>query len=206
MMLTDAPTRLAPEGVEWEMGGGVPWARLRGWAHATPADAIAALVETELLPEHWSDPERAPRWWCEQCQGRGLMAASLAGGWMCDACRSHTHTAAPPSHAALVAVASLGVDTLARAEAIAAAHHPRWWQLSDAARRLHTRNVFQVLGDDLASPSEFVVCWTPRGDLVGGTAQALRIAATYGVPIANLGSPLGHQKLKDILNRSQQSC
>ena len=97
-------------------------------------------------------------------------------------------------------------DVLARAEAIAAAHHPRWWQLSDAARRLHTRNVFQVLGDVLASPSEFVVCWTPRGDLVGGTAQALRIAATYGVPIANLGSPLGHQKLKDILNRSQQSC
>ncbi len=42
------------------------------------------------------------------------------GLWKCGACRSHTHTAAPPSHAALVAVASLGVDTLARAEAIVA--------------------------------------------------------------------------------------
>lgn len=97
-------------------------------------------------------------------------------------------------------------DLLARAEAEAAAHHPRWRQLPEAARRLHTRNVFQVLGDDLDSPSEFVICWTPRGELVGGTAQALRIAASHGVTVANLGSPAGHKKLIDILNHSQQSC
>lgn len=90
---------------------------------------------------------------------------------------------------------------LARAKAIAAKHHPKWWQLSDAVKRLHTRNVFQVLGDDLDSPSEFVICWTRNGEIVGGTAQAIRIALTYHVPIINLGSALGHQKLKELLTR-----
>ena len=80
----------------------------RSWAHPTPADALGALVEAELLPEHWARELTAPRWWCPQCGERG---------------ERHV-TAAPPSHAALVAVASLGVDTLARAEAIVAETWP----------------------------------------------------------------------------------
>lgn len=76
--------------------------------HPTPADALGALVEAELLPEHWARELTAPRWWCPQCGERG---------------ERHV-TAAPPSHAALVAVASLGVDTLARAEAIVAETWP----------------------------------------------------------------------------------
>ena len=96
-------------------------------------------------------------------------------------------------------------QTTARAEAIAAAHHPRWSRLSDAAKKLHARNVHQVLGDDLASPSEFVICWTAGGKLQGGTAQALRIALAYKIPIINLGLPLGHKLLKELLTQIGQN-
>lgn len=78
------------------------------WRHATPAEALEALVATGLLPAHWTDAMRAPRWWCDACGERG---------------ERHT-TAAPPSHAALVAVASLGVAALARAEALVAETWP----------------------------------------------------------------------------------
>jgi len=132
VMITDSPTRFTAEGVEWEMGGGVPWARLRGWAHPTPAEALAALVEADAVPEHWLDAARAPRWWCDACDGTALLSASLF-------CRG-THEA-PPSHAALVAVASLGVDTLARAEAIVAETWPgralAWRPMTAAALQKH---------------------------------------------------------------------
>lgn len=97
----------------------LPAVALQPWTHATPADALATLVEAELLRASWLDPERGPRWRCESCAERG---------------ENHT-TASPPSHPALVAVASLGVDTLARAEELVA---DRWrarvvWRVMGAA-------------------------------------------------------------------------
>ena len=70
---------------------------------------------------------------------------------------------------------------------IAARFHPAWERCSDTVRKLHARNVHQVLGQDLKTLSEVVVCWTHGGNLVGGTAQALRIAKHYDIPIFNLG-------------------
>lgn len=66
--------------------------------------------------------------------------------------------------------------------------HPAWYRCSDGAKKLHARNAHQVLGLDLNTPSKVVVCWTLDGNLVGGTAQALRIAEHYGIPVFNLGS------------------
>ena len=45
-----------------------------------------------------------------------------------------------------------------------------------------------MLGDDLDQPVSFVVCWTPGGEVTGGTGQALRIAADpqYNIPVFNL--------------------
>lgn len=83
---------------------------------------------------------------------------------------------------------SLLFDIPARAFDIAAKHHPAWSRCSTAARRLHARNVSQVLGRDLASPSLYVVCWTPYARRVGGTAQALRIADAHKIPIFNLAA------------------
>lgn len=75
---------------------------------------------------------------------------------------------------------------------IAARYHPYWDHLKPGARHLHARNVGQILGQDLQTPSGFVVCWTRDGSLdgcgreSGGTGQALRIASAYGIPVYNL--------------------
>lgn len=65
-------------------------------------------------------------------------------------------------------------------------YHPDAEYLSPAAKKLMSRNTYQMLGDDLQSPSAFIVCWTQGGKLKGGTAQALRIAADYKIPRYNL--------------------
>lgn len=80
----------------------------------------------------------------------------------------------------------MGDEIWGRARAIAAAHHPAFAQLSPFVQDLHTRNVFQVLGPTLDGRSEFVLCWTADGEASGGTGLALRIAATYSVPVYNL--------------------
>jgi len=51
---------------------------------------------------------------------------------------------------------------------------------------LLARNAFQVLGDDLRTPSKFVVCWTSNGKDVGGTGTTIRIAKKYNIPIVNM--------------------
>lgn len=67
-------------------------------------------------------------------------------------------------------------------------YHPAPSRLSAFARKLMARNAMQILGPDLQTPSSFVIAWTPGGKLEGGTAQALRIAADYNIPVFNLGS------------------
>lgn len=73
-----------------------------------------------------------------------------------------------------------------RARGIAKQFHPIWDSLTETGRMFHTRNVFQVLGASLDTPSKFIACWTEKGADTGGTGQALRIARFYGVPIFNL--------------------
>jgi hypothetical protein len=67
-------------------------------------------------------------------------------------------------------------------------YHPAPWKLTPFARKLMARNAMQVLGPDLDDPVVFVVCWTPGGELAGGTSQAMKIAMDHGIPIRNLGS------------------
>jgi hypothetical protein len=74
---------------------------------------------------------------------------------------------------------------------IAEQFHPTWYRLGKGGRALHARNVHQVLGFDVTAPelTKFIICWTKNGKLVGGTAQALRLAAAYKIPVFNLGVP-----------------
>jgi hypothetical protein len=58
------------------------------------------------------------------------------------------------------------------------------------------RNSYCVLGEDLQSPVDFVLTWTPNCALVGGTAQGLRIAMDYNIPIFNLAD---ERVLADVL-------
>ena len=73
--------------------------------------------------------------------------------------------------------------------AMAESFHPAWHRCSVGARKLHSRNLFQVLGPDLHTPSQFVLCWTEDGRGEGGTGQAIRIARSHGIPVYDLGDP-----------------
>lgn len=67
--------------------------------------------------------------------------------------------------------------------------HPAWHNCSDYAKRLHARNSMIILGRDLHSPVDLVVCWTKDAEIVGGTGQSLRVAQHHSIPIVNLGHP-----------------
>jgi hypothetical protein len=65
-------------------------------------------------------------------------------------------------------------------------YHPKPDRLSAAGKKLMSRNTYQILGSDLNTPVEFVLCWTKDGLASGGTGQAIRIAKDRKIPIFNL--------------------
>jgi hypothetical protein len=70
--------------------------------------------------------------------------------------------------------------------AIAESIYERWDVSSDAVKRLHARNVYQILGQDLHTPVEFVVCWTDRPNTdTGGTQFGMNLAKQYTIPVYN---------------------
>jgi hypothetical protein len=64
--------------------------------------------------------------------------------------------------------------------------HPKPSGLSSGGLALMSRNTYQVLGPDLKSPVDFVLCWTKDGKASGGTGQAIRVATHYKIPVFNL--------------------
>ena len=88
-----------------------------------------------------------------------------------------------------------------RAMATVDQYHPTPERLGSFARALMARNAMQLLGPEMDRPADFVVTWTPGGAPVGGTGQALRMAADYGVPVRNLGEPAVLQRAVDFLAR-----
>lgn len=77
---------------------------------------------------------------------------------------------------------------------IAQRFHPRWSTLSLGAQNMMSRNVHQVLGEDLDAPVEFVLCYTRDGCTstdtrtkdTGGTGMAISVACAWGIPVFNL--------------------
>ena len=69
---------------------------------------------------------------------------------------------------------------------LAKKYHPNWPACGKLARQFHARNMHQVLGPDLKSPSDFVICWTKDGKASGGTGQAIRVAEDFNIPVFNL--------------------
>jgi len=72
------------------------------------------------------------------------------------------------------------------AELLAADIHPAWDMCTHGAKMLHTRNIHQVVGLDMKTHSQAVVCWTLDGFLRGGTRTALVLARSLDIPIWNL--------------------
>ena len=90
-----------------------------------------------------------------------------------------------------------------RALEIAKDIHPNWNACSEGARKLHGRNVYQVLGKDLNSPSEFVVFWAEEeaGEVRGGTRTAVELAKQHDIPTYNLFNLKEHQKFNRLMLR-----
>lgn len=79
-------------------------------------------------------------------------------------------------------------------------YHPKPSALSEDGWKFMSRNSYQVLGEDLKTPVEFVLCWTQEGKLKGGTAQALRIAKDKDIPIFNFYD--GYTEFSNYMIRS----
>jgi hypothetical protein len=92
-------------------------------------------------------------------------------------------------------------DYKTKAEQIASEIHPAWNKCSRGAKALHTRNVCQVLGADLQTPSKFLVCWAESsGDSIkGGTRTAWEIAKMHNIPCFNLKNELDYVRLMSYM-------
>lgn len=80
--------------------------------------------------------------------------------------------------------------------------HPAYEKLSQGAKKLHLRNVNQVLGQDLNTPSKFLICWAPtdkKGVPKGGTRTAWKIAEMYNIPRFNLAIEEDLERIKKFI-------
>lgn len=94
-------------------------------------------------------------------------------------------------------------DATRLAGTIASRHHPNWQACTPYVRDLHARNAMIVLGDDCDDPVDFVVCWTPDGEITGGTGLGIRIAKFNGIPVFNLfDEAAALEGIRELLNKS----
>lgn len=102
-------------------------------------------------------------------------------------------------------------QVLPQAEQITKEYHPAWNNLSQAARKMMSRNCHQALGRDLKSFVDFVFCWTPDGastikqtsSKTGGTGQAIRISEAHGIKTLNFAYEAHYQILMKKLESAR---
>lgn len=76
-----------------------------------------------------------------------------------------------------------------RANEIAATVVDHWENCNIAAKSLHSRNVFQILGTQFNQPVKMCICWsepTVDGDIKGGTRTAWALAKRHNAKCINL--------------------
>lgn len=111
---------------------------------------------------------------------------------------------APSDNKRFFALDDLSVDVVGRARYIASVEHPCWERVSEGGRKLHTRNVFQILGKTLDTPVSMVICWTSGGAGGGGTGQAIRIAKSLDIPVFDLYFPWTESELWEHVGRVEK--
>ena len=84
--------------------------------------------------------------------------------------------------------------------------HPSGPNLSQAARKLMARNYRQIVSTTIedGNDSKFVICWTPNGELKGGTAQAIKIAESLNIPVFNLAIKKDYDRISTWLKLQQR--
>lgn len=86
---------------------------------------------------------------------------------------------------------------------IAGRLHPAWGACSRGAKSLHSRNIHQVLGQDLQTPVDFIIAYAKtdkHGTPKGGTAMAISLADMRGIPVYNLYIDDDRKKLEAFLD------
>jgi hypothetical protein len=100
-------------------------------------------------------------------------------------------------------------ESTSEAIEIASMYHGAWDLCNNYAKMLHGRNVFQVLGKDLKTPSEFVICYTHDGCIkhvdrtvkTGGTGTAISVASDNKIPVINIQRKKQCQAIREWLKR-----
>ena len=73
------------------------------------------------------------------------------------------------------------------AQEIAGKFHPFWSNCNDYTKKLMARNIMILLGKNLNTPVEFVLCWTDAPKSAwGGTNFGILVAKAYKIPVFNL--------------------
>lgn len=160
----------------------------------TPDDVIAQM---QRIGSQLADVWTVRSGFADGADKAFCFGAEEAGGAMENYLPWPRFNGAPSTHedSRFIQPSDIGEAIWQQANVIAEKFHPNWGACSQAARNMHTRNVFQVLGRDLTTHSHMVVCWTPRGSGSGGTGQAIRIARGYGIPVFDLAIEEHKEKL-----------
>lgn len=84
---------------------------------------------------------------------------------------------------------------------IAESTHPNWEACSQGAKKLHTRNICQILGKDLDTPSDLVLyyCKEVGGKPTGGTATAVNLGLKVGCKTINMLHEDWREHLRPLL-------
>lgn len=77
--------------------------------------------------------------------------------------------------------------------------------LPDEQRRLYARDVCQVLGADLSTPSEWIICWTPPSGEREGTRIALYVARKAGIPVDNLSDQAVFERWRRMVSADHRA-
>lgn len=80
-----------------------------------------------------------------------------------------------------------------------------WERCGQGGIAHHTRNVFQVLGHDLFTPSKFLICWAipvgKQGAVKGGTNTAVKLALQENIDVINLYTEEGFNRVVALLDK-----
>lgn len=87
-------------------------------------------------------------------------------------------------------------------------YHPNETYMKRSVKNLMARNAYQVLGEDLNTPVDFVICWTPdgaesdkeRNQKTGGTGQAISIADDNNIRVYNIENESSYEELIKMID------
>lgn len=91
-------------------------------------------------------------------------------------------------------------DATSDSEKQAMKYHPNPMAIKkDYVKKLLGRNLMVVSGKYLDDPVDFIVCWTPKGEIVGGTGHTIRYAKSLGIKVYNLAIKEDIKDLKEMI-------